>query len=359
MARSLHPGIIAAVTAAVVLLGVVSCSSFGEQTVATRVRTRAPATQSAAPLPLGPEYYTLADLGTTLAYARVDRTGAGTLVLHTPDGQVTDVREARGVFSGIAWAPGGSVLAASFGPSAAQQDIWTVNSDGSGLMRLTNDGLSRRPTWSPDGAQIVFSRSAGAAGQGGLSVVEAQGGTPRPLAPDSAYDFPSWSPDGASLAASRAPGVMAILSPVNGALSREVFWLRGSQPTATSFSWSADGTAITGVVARDGALAIAVLGDDFTTQRQVGAAVLGAPPDPAWVHPAWVLGGTKLLAASAESGAILLFDTAATVTDTPSTAPYAPVQVLLSPPRGTKLAFPAVKPERAAGGGSQFVRAVP
>lgn len=35
-------------------------------------------------------------------------------------------------------------------------DIWTMNADGTGEARLTNDGADRNPSWSPDGTRIAF-----------------------------------------------------------------------------------------------------------------------------------------------------------------------------------------------------------
>ncbi len=44
-----------------------------------------------------------------------------------------------GVGSGLAWSPNGSKLAFVAADAAGVSDIWTVNADGTGLMRLTHD----------------------------------------------------------------------------------------------------------------------------------------------------------------------------------------------------------------------------
>src|ERR1035438_10253781 len=39
-------------------------------------------------------------------------------------------------------------------------DLYVINADGTGLTRLTNDGLSSAARWSPDGTQIVFAHTS-------------------------------------------------------------------------------------------------------------------------------------------------------------------------------------------------------
>ena len=46
------------------------------------------------------------------------------------------------------------IAAASFGQ---QEDLYTMNTDGSGLLKLTNDIYKDRgPKWSPDGKSLIF-----------------------------------------------------------------------------------------------------------------------------------------------------------------------------------------------------------
>ena len=44
-------------------------------------------------------------------------------------------------------------------PSGTSHDIWTVNPDGTGNRRLTSNGNSWHPRWSPDGKLIAFERN--------------------------------------------------------------------------------------------------------------------------------------------------------------------------------------------------------
>lgn len=299
----------------------------------------------------GPPSFTVADLGVKLAYARVAATGVGTLVIETVAG-ANDVPRAKGVFSGIAWSPDGQKLALSFGASAEAQDIYVYDTDSGEFKQLTTDGRSRRPTWSPDGAFIAFSAGGAAHGQGPVFTVAASGAEARALSRDARHDDPAWAPDGSAIAVSREPGTIVLISPTSGEEQRQVQLLRESAPTYSSLDWSAESDAIAATVRVGSNLAIVVIGDKLTSQRQVGGAFLGNPVDPAWVHPSWVPGFPKLIAASETTGDLLLVDLAATAADMPSNAPYSPVQVLVSPSAGTKLAFPAVYGPRAAGGSS-------
>jgi hypothetical protein len=342
-------GIAAASALLLALVIAVSCAQSGGDTPASA--DAGPTPTPTATLPAGPERlpsYTVEDLGVSIAYARVDQSGTGTLVIETPDGKSHDVASAKGVFTGIEWSPDGQHLAVSFGPGLAQQDIYVLNADGTGQVQVTKDGHSRRPTWSPDGHTIAFSSGTAVQGQGPVFTIALDSPAATALTQDARHDNPSWSPDGSVIAVSREPGTLVLVSPANGAETRQFDLLRDSAPTYSSFSWSPDGTAIAGVVRRGDSLAMVVLSDSLTSQRQVGGAFLGNPPDPAAAHPCWVLGGTFLISASADTGDILLTDLKATPADMPSTADYAAVQVLIQAPAGTKLAFPAVAPGSSA-----------
>jgi Tol biopolymer transport system component len=75
-------------------------------------------------------------------------------------------------------------------------EIYTMNADGSGVMRLTNSpGRDDYPSWSPDASRIAFASERD--GNPEIYVVNADGGGVTRLTNDPAPDSqPSWSPDG-------------------------------------------------------------------------------------------------------------------------------------------------------------------
>ena len=80
------------------------------------------------------------------------------------------------------------------------QEIWTIQSDGTDRRMLTNspDLLKGWPTWSPDGAEIVFATHEGI---GTLHLMDAAGGNLTVLKKDyTASTRPAWSPDGEKIA---------------------------------------------------------------------------------------------------------------------------------------------------------------
>jgi len=108
------------------------------------------------------------------------------------------------------WSPDGSRIAwaVSYGgrPSASSTaTVWVMNADGSGKLRLTKDPVHGiHPTWSPDGTQIAFVRYW--LYEGAIFVINADGSGLRRLTPaataesppmaDAEYVSPTWAPDG-------------------------------------------------------------------------------------------------------------------------------------------------------------------
>jgi Tol biopolymer transport system component len=73
-------------------------------------------------------------------------------------------------------------------------EIYTVNTDGTNLTRLTNDPLlDTSPAWSPDGTEIAF--QTGRDGNSEIYAMNADGTNPTRLTNDPAFDAaPSWQP---------------------------------------------------------------------------------------------------------------------------------------------------------------------
>ena len=91
------------------------------------------------------------------------------------------------------WSPDGHTVV--FARGIGLTDLYLIESDGTGLSRLTGTGLDSLPAWSPDGHTIVFVRS-GASGRR-IMAIEPDGADARALTPpDIDATDPTWSPDG-------------------------------------------------------------------------------------------------------------------------------------------------------------------
>ncbi len=111
-----------------------------------------------------------------------------------------------------AWSPDGKKLVFESSRDAAQDapaatDLYIMNPDGTGIVRLTNDiQRDMEPAWSPDGKQIVFSSFDGGGvvsgdiSGGDLYVMSTDGtGRKRLTADATGGRQPSWSPDGTKI----------------------------------------------------------------------------------------------------------------------------------------------------------------
>jgi TolB protein len=104
-----------------------------------------------------------------------------------------------------AWSPDGSRLAfTTYTSSSGTNAIFSINRDGTGLVRLTPAGGSDLgPKWSPDGSRIAFRMdfSGPSENSSGLGVMNADGSARRNIADVELEDLDfTWSPDGGRLA---------------------------------------------------------------------------------------------------------------------------------------------------------------
>jgi Tol biopolymer transport system component len=98
-----------------------------------------------------------------------------------------------------AWSPDESKIVFTSYRDDPNGEIYVMNADGSGVVRLTRDGASDiNPAWSPDGSSIAFCSNRVSEWQFDIYRMSASGGSSVKVASDGCD--PAWSPDGSKIA---------------------------------------------------------------------------------------------------------------------------------------------------------------
>jgi len=126
--------------------------------------------------------------------------------------------------------------------STDRNDVYVIQSNGSGLRRLTKYGTASNPKWSPDGKSILFVRGVRHKGHvlSELWTIHAGGGGAAPLLTWPDIVAADWSSDGSRLAVVRSTGgAVSTLSVwvgnANGSHMHEV--VDGLQGSDASVDW--------------------------------------------------------------------------------------------------------------------------
>lgn len=255
-----------------------------------------------------------------IAYAR-----DGDLWTVPPDG--TDGRRLTSDLPGKAldpsWSPDGTrllfVVESDERPrEGGDFDMYVVNADGSGLTRLTTDGLSIEPSWSPDGTQIAYSHMYAEGTNRSIWVMNADGSEAHPFTscgpPECLGDSsPAWSPDGQRVAFVRVSGAGAVVPvgvmvwPADRSGNESSISLPGASEV-TDLAWAPDGTQIAFGSDLDGP-GIYIMNPDGSGIRQLTHDAEVGPLDLAWSPD-----GTRIAYTSSPRGgdgvALFLLDVA-------------------------------------------------
>jgi preprotein translocase subunit YajC len=148
------------------------------------------------------------------------------------------------------WSPDGSKIAFAATHGSAT-DLYVMAANGSGAVRVTQGvGFLGSPAWSPDGTTIAFDCRVDA-GNDDICSVNIDGTAFARLTNDPARDYgAAWKPDGSTLAfATTRDGLdeIVLMSPAGGSVTRIGTGLPGFAPT-----WSPDGAQLALVQVYDG-----------------------------------------------------------------------------------------------------------
>ncbi len=198
--------------------------------------------------------------------------------------------------------------------------IYSMNTDGSGLSRLTNDAANdEAPNWSPNNSRIVFQsdRDNLFSGIADIYVMNADGSGQTRLTNDPADDSaPVWSADGTKIAFQSARnGVNYQVYVMNADGSGQVN-ISNSTANDTQPSWSPDGSKIAFASDRDqaGFSSIYVMNANGTNQTRLTVSGTGLLDQ----QPVWSPDGTKLTFTSTRDSTVVTWtetdDNGATVT---------------------------------------------
>jgi Tol biopolymer transport system component len=165
---------------------------------------------------------------------------------------------------------------------SGHSEIYVVNSNGTGVQRLTNGSdANGEPAWSPDGSKIAFRSDHGT--NADIYVMDANGTNPTRLTTDGGADSrPAWSPDGTRIAfvSTRDGHSEVYVMNANGTAQTR---LTSSEP-ARSYdpAWSPDGTQIAFTSERAGNPELFVIRLDNLALTRLTTTTTARETEPAW-----------------------------------------------------------------------------
>ncbi|MEO6509109.1 MAG: DUF5050 domain-containing protein [Patescibacteria group bacterium] len=171
---------------------------------------------------------------------------------------------------------------------SGDNEIYTMNSDGSGLTNISNTvGIYYYPRWSPDGTKIVFVSDRD--GNNEVYTMNADGSSQTRLTTNSARDdTASWSPDGTKIAftTNRDGNYEIYTMQADGSSQTR---LTNNAATEYNPSWSPDGIKIVFTSNRDGNVEIYAMNANGSSQTRL---TNNATDD---YNPSWSPNGSKIV----------------------------------------------------------------
>ena len=184
-----------------------------------------------------------------------------------------------------AWSPDGSRIAFTSNRSS-NLDVWVMNADGTGVTQLTTNAADDfEPAWSPDGSKIAFTSARN--GLDDIYVMNADGSNQTDFTQTAGTNelMAAWSPDGSKIAfAGDAPGGVWNIFTINTDGTGRTNLTNYTLPTsAFNPNWSPDGAKIAFEGNANGPNGIWVINADGTSPTPLTAPPAGTNDgDPAW-----------------------------------------------------------------------------
>ena len=196
------------------------------------------------------------------------------------------------------WSPDGTRIA-FLTTRNSESEIWIMNADGTGQARLASTAAQdTEPAWSPDGTQLAVAGRVGDITQ--IYVIDANGSGRRRLTTSWAGDeydsTPSWSPDGRTIVFSRWDYGSADVYVINADGSGETRLTTGATDEGAYPAWSSDSTKIAFQSGVDGEYEIEVMDANGGNRTRI------TNNDVDDGRPAWSPDGTKIVFSSLRDG---------------------------------------------------------
>lgn len=210
----------------------------------------------------------------------IDRNGLGLVRLTT--GAATDDE--------ASWSPDGSRIAFRSTRSGAPE-VWVMNADGTDQRRLTGPtegwevGVeSFDPAWSPDSRHIVYAKREGS--DTDLWIMAADGGGKRRLTSGQGGDTdPVWSPDGRTVTFRRTVEARALLATVEVGSGQPIHSIEhATDGRAPAISPDGKWTAYTQSATEPLGALMAMPADGTDRPRTVRASAIGGGVNPQWIR---------------------------------------------------------------------------